>query len=207
MASAEYHTVQKEICDHRYGKYFLYTLTTGTGSVRLENGCGEGLVPVWTEISHGSFKQDYSLCEKMPEVDPLRYADHIDRMKRHTKFCCRIIQQHGVGKIQGDGRKFLDSFKSYFGSQISSQWLNEVHIYRLRTKSATKGEFLFQQYFCLWLFRVGACCPLTFDLVSQYQRERFLSADVGKAIVFTTQRSQIAFFSVHFPWFLIAVVY
>ena len=46
MASAEYHTVQKEICDHRYGKYFLYTLTTGTGSVRLENGCGEGLVPV-----------------------------------------------------------------------------------------------------------------------------------------------------------------
>ena len=35
------------------------------------------------------------------------------------------------GKIQGDGRKFLDRFKSYFGSQISSQSLNEVHIYRL----------------------------------------------------------------------------
>ena len=36
-----------------------------------------------------------------------------------------------IGKIQGDGRKFLDRFKSYFGSQISSQSLNEIHIYRL----------------------------------------------------------------------------
>ena len=44
------------------------------------------------------------------------------------------------GKIQGDGRKFLDRFKIYFGSQIS-QSLNEVHIYRLQPKSATKGEF------------------------------------------------------------------
>ena len=46
-----------------------------------------------------------------------------------------------TGKIQGDGRKFLDRFKSYFGSQISSQSLNEVHIYQLQLKSATKGEF------------------------------------------------------------------
>ena len=45
------------------------------------------------------------------------------------------------GKIQGDGRKFLDHFKSYFGSQISSQSLNEVHIYRLQPKSGTKGDF------------------------------------------------------------------
>ena len=44
-------------------------------------------------------------------------------------------------KIQGDGRKFLDRFKSYFGSQISSQSLNDVHIYRLEPKSATKGDF------------------------------------------------------------------
>ena len=36
------------------------------------------------------------------------------------------------GKIQGDGRKFLDRFKSYSGSQISSQSLNEVHIYQLQ---------------------------------------------------------------------------
>ena len=45
------------------------------------------------------------------------------------------------GKIQGDGRKFLDRFKSYFGSQISSQSLNEIHIYPLQPKSATKGYF------------------------------------------------------------------
>jgi len=35
---------------------------------------------------------------------------------------------------------------------------------------------------------------LTFDLVSQQQRERFLSVDFGKTIVLTTQSSQIAFF-------------
>ena len=46
-----------------------------------------------------------------------------------------------IGKIQGDGRKFLERFKSYFGSQIASQSLNEVHIYPLQPKSATKGEF------------------------------------------------------------------
>ena len=41
---------------------------------------------------------------------------------------------------------------------------------------------------------------LPFDLVSQKQRERFLSALVGKAIVLATQRPQIAIFSVNFPW-------
>ena len=45
-----------------------------------------------------------------------------------------------LGKIQGDGRKFLDRFKSYFGSQISSQSLNDVHIYRLQPKSAAKDD-------------------------------------------------------------------
>ena len=45
-----------------------------------------------------------------------------------------------AGKIQGDGQKFLDHFESYSGSQISSQSLNEVHIYRLQPKSATKGD-------------------------------------------------------------------
>ena len=42
--------------------------------------------------------------------------------------------------IQGDGRKFLDRFKSYFGSRISPQSLNEVRIYRLQPKSGTKGD-------------------------------------------------------------------
>ena len=58
----------------------------------------------------------------------------------HT--ACRNSQYNQpVGKIQGDGRKFLDRFKSHLGSQISSQSLNEVHIYRLQPKSGTKGDF------------------------------------------------------------------
>ena len=54
---------------------------------------------------------------------------------------CTVFASTVLGKIQGDGRKFLDRFKSYFGSQISSQSLNEVHIYRLQPKSATNGDF------------------------------------------------------------------
>jgi len=46
-----------------------------------------------------------------------------------------------AGKIQGYGWKFLDHFKSYFGSQISSQSLNEIHIYRLQPKSARKEDY------------------------------------------------------------------
>ena len=54
-----------------------------------------------------------------------------------------------MGKIQGDGRKFLDRFRSYFGSQISSQSLIEVYIYQLQPKSATKGEFFFHIFLSL----------------------------------------------------------
>ena len=60
-----------------------------------------------------------------------------------------------IGNIQGDGRKFLDRFKSHwYLSWVSSHkyhhdWLNEVLIYRLQPKSATKGDF-FLIYFCLW---------------------------------------------------------
>ena len=41
--------------------------------------------------------------------------------------------------------------KVTFGSQISSQSLNEVLIYRLQPKSATKGDFIifFPYIFCL----------------------------------------------------------
>jgi len=46
------------------------------------------------------------------------------------------------GKIQGDGRKFLQRFKSYLGSKIS-QSLNEIHIYRLQPKSANVSFFHF----------------------------------------------------------------
>ena len=39
----------------------------------------------------------------------------------HWRIPGRITHLILFGKIQGDGRKFLDRFKSYFGSQISSQ--------------------------------------------------------------------------------------
>ena len=60
----------------------------------------------------------------------------------YGKSCNLRTVSHEYGKIQGDSQKFLDSFKSYFGSQISSQSLNEVHIYWWQPKSVTKGEFL-----------------------------------------------------------------
>ena len=66
--------------------------------------------------------------------------------------CFYIANGTLSGKIQGDGRKFMDRFKSYIGSQIS-QSLNEVRMYQLQPKSATKGDFFHN--FCLWLFRVG----------------------------------------------------
>ena len=66
------------------------------------------------------------------------------------------------GKIQGDGRKFLDRFESYFGSQISSQSLNEICIYQLQPKSATKGE-LFKNIFLSLIVSSGRLM-LPFDV-------------------------------------------
>ena len=70
------------------------------------------------------------------------YTQKSKRSCEYTELTAKIKKKKKKSKIQGDGRKFLDSFKSYLGSQISSQSLNEVQIYRLRTKSATKGDFL-----------------------------------------------------------------
>ena len=56
-----------------------------------------------------------------------------------------------LGKTQGAGRKFLDRLKSYSRSQISSQSLNVVHIYRLQPKSATKSDF--------FLHKIIIACP------------------------------------------------
>ncbi len=55
------------------------------------------------------------------------------------------------GKIQGDGRKFLQRFKSYLGSKIS-QSLNEIHIYRLQPKSANVSFFHFQSFVVVVVF-------------------------------------------------------
>ena len=70
-----------------------------------------------------------------------------------------IYNKKSLGKIQGDGRKFLDV--SYFGSQISSQSLNEVHIYQLHFSfysqnlqqkvTYSQGELFFPYNFSLSL--------------------------------------------------------
>ena len=66
------------------------------------------------------------------------------------------------GKIQGDGRKFLDRFKSYSGSQISSQSLNEIHICRLQPKSATTKVSFFHIF--LFLIVSSSRLMLPFDV-------------------------------------------
>ena len=97
MASAENHTVQNVVCDHRYGKYSLYALTTGT---LFEYDLKTGVVKDWflSDLKYGTdhLNKTVDCVNRWPEVDPLRYANHIDRMKQHIEFCCRIIQQHGV---------------------------------------------------------------------------------------------------------------
>ena len=118
----------------------------------------------------------------------------------------KIIEIINRGKIQGDGRKFLNHFKSYFGSQISPQSLNEIHIYRLQPKSATKGDF-FSYDCCLWLsVRVGACCPLTFDLAPSNNVNASLVPNLARQSYSRLNVLRLQFrSSVHFPWFLIAV--
>ena len=69
------------------------------------------------------------------------YTQKSKRSCEYTELTAKIKKKKKKSKIQGDGRKFLDSFKSCFGSQISSQPLNEVYIYQLQPKSATKGDF------------------------------------------------------------------
>ena len=97
VASAENHTVQKVVCDHRYGKYSLYALTAG---IVFEYDLKTGVVKDWfpSALKYGTdhLNKTIDCVKRWPEVDPLRYADHIDRMKQHIEFCCRIIQQHGV---------------------------------------------------------------------------------------------------------------
>ena len=82
-------------------------------------------------------------------LDTWSYEHEINHINQATKCAHKnSTTMPDNGKIQVDGRKFLDRFKSYFGSQISSQPLNEIHIYRLQPKAATKGEGFFI-YFCL----------------------------------------------------------
>ena len=131
-------------------------------------GTGRPAAPPPSPVSRGRWAQSVRLIPPRPAVR----SAFIQCCGFTSTDTVRTIRDEdpstAIGKIQGDGRKFLDRFKSYFGSQISSQSLNEVHICRLQPKSVTKGDFFSLIYYCLWLsVPVGACCPLTFYLVSQ----------------------------------------
>ena len=69
--------------------------------------------------------------------------------------------------------------KVVLGSQISSQSLNEVHIYRLQPKSATKCEF-FSSFFSPHIFFVFDC----FESVSQIAND-FTLFQVSKTVPWT----------------------
>ena len=113
---------------HAFGRYYRTHLTLSRAqglyfhlSLSVIHGNLTWFFDIWTDVSGLLSKLNAASCE----------LNHI----------------FWFGKIQGDGRKFLDRFKSYFGSQISSQSLNEIHICRLQPKSATKGEGFFSYIF------------------------------------------------------------
>ena len=78
--------------------------------------------------------------------------------KTHIIFvggCLRLCNSVSLtslwGFIQGDGRKFLDRFKSYFGSQIS-QLLNEIHYSQnLQQKVLILARKSYSRLNVLWL--------------------------------------------------------
>ena len=94
---AENHTVQKVVCDYRYGKYSLYALTAG---IVFEYDLKTGVVKDWfpSELKDDTdhLNRTIDCVKRWPEVDLLSYADHINKMKQHIEFCCHIIQQHSV---------------------------------------------------------------------------------------------------------------
>ena len=63
------------------------------------------------------------------------------------------------GKIQGDGRKFLDRFKSNFGSQISSQSLNDDDCFYTALFSALEQTHCARKWF-VW----GPYQPITAEI-------------------------------------------
>ena len=109
---------------------------------------------------HLHLEQQHNTCVRLEETTLDKAGEEADGIRRRKKkkkkkkkelvfrypeyhgySACSSSLSEGFGKIQGDGRTFLDRFKSYFGSQISSQSLNEIHICRLQPKSATKVDF------------------------------------------------------------------
>ena len=146
--------------------------------LNLLHQCAEKLLGRVTE-SHSSVAVELSsFVESSDAVDMPHRVSLFSRAQLRQHKRARMVHEKNLtpifylkiniyiyGKIQGDGRKFLDSFKSYFGSQISSQSLSEVYIYQLQPKSATKEEFfrIFLSFElasvdCKWRTKSTKCC-------------------------------------------------
>ena len=69
VASAENHPVQKVVCDHRYGKYSLFALTTG---IVFEYDLKAGVVKDWlaSYLKYGTVHLNRLMCEPMARGRP-----------------------------------------------------------------------------------------------------------------------------------------
>ena len=76
---------------------------------------------------------------RRPSKLSARYLDVLLSVKTDSTLLRLVKSKETVGNS-------WTVLKSYLGSQISSQSLNEIHICRLQPKSATKDEF-FSSYF------------------------------------------------------------
>ena len=145
--------------DHLRGGELVYGLGSRSGlAVRRKTWGLSSAHADWLILSCQSRVSDGALCSScvssgcLPCRQCNRYSCafmdlYVDRSMGAFRYSTIVSR----GKIQGDRRKLLNRFKSCFGSQTSSQWLNEVHIYRLQPQSATKGE-LFWPFFLLLFF-------------------------------------------------------
>lgn len=86
--------VRKVVLDHRYGHHCLYALTD---RMVFQYGLREGVVDNWfyfteeTEDTDLQYSIILSCLRRWCDVDPLRYADQIERMKQHIEACCHVM--------------------------------------------------------------------------------------------------------------------
>ena len=115
---------------------------------------------------------------------------------------CTTLAYPLIGKIQRDGRKFLDRWKLFWITNIITiiKWDPYLPI----TAKIRNKRWVFS-YIFLSLIVSSSRRMLSFDVWPSFPVTTwtlpYISADFGKTIILTTQRSQIAFFPVHFRWF------
>ena len=118
--------------------------TKRAGQVRASRA---GCFPVWERERH--LRVSHTDAEALWRPNGTHAIHSRDSSKRScltlSKFWLWFYSRVKSKETVGNSWTVL----SYFGSQISSQSLNEIHIYRLQPKSATKGDFFSYIIFCL----------------------------------------------------------